>query len=101
MLRYSAEGNASHPFYRKSLTIGCRKRYAKRRRIGTRFTHGGSLAMAVATLTKTLIVNPAFLQEIKDSNPDLWISVGTLTEIANRADEPIRVLRKACRFSVI
>jgi hypothetical protein len=54
--------------------------------------------MAVATLTTTLIVNPAFLQEIKDSNPDLWISVGTLTEIANRVDEPIRVLRTLTRL---
>lgn len=34
--------------------------------------------MAVTTAVATITVNPAFLQEIKDSNPDLW---RTLQEI--------------------
>jgi len=54
--------------------------------------------MAVATLSKTLTVNPAFLQEIKDSNPDLWDSVDQLSNIDQTADEPTPVLRMLVRL---
>ena len=36
--------------------------------------------VAAPTITKTLTVNPAFLQEIKDSNPDLWDTVHQLRQ---------------------
>ena len=54
--------------------------------------------MSVATLTKTLVVNPAFLQEIKDSNPDVWTSVGQLQAISEIVDEPSRILRQLTRL---
>jgi hypothetical protein len=54
--------------------------------------------MSVATLTKTLVVNPAFLQEIKDSNPDVWNSVSQLQEISQVVDEPTRILRQLTRL---
>jgi hypothetical protein len=54
--------------------------------------------MSVATLTKTLVVNPAFLQEIKDSNPDLWESVRRLQEVSQTVDEPSPILRKLTRL---
>ncbi len=54
--------------------------------------------MSVATLTKTLAVNPAFLQEIKDSNPDVWESVNELREVLEVPDEPARILRKLTRL---
>ncbi len=54
--------------------------------------------MAVATFTKTLIINPAFLQEIKDSNPDLWISVSRLGQIGREAFEPSRFLNELTRL---
>lgn len=54
--------------------------------------------MAVATLSKTLAVNPAFLQEIKDSNPDLWDSVDRLSQINQAVDEPTRNLRTLVRL---
>jgi hypothetical protein len=54
--------------------------------------------MSVATLTRTLVVNPAFLQEIKDSNPDFWNLVGQLQEVSQFVDEPSRVLRQLTRL---
>ncbi len=54
--------------------------------------------MAVATLSKTLTVNPAFLQEIKDSNPDLWDAVSQLSQIDQAAGEPTRILRSLVRL---
>lgn len=54
--------------------------------------------MAVATLTKTLVVNPAFLQEIKDSNPDLWDLVSQLEGIGQVLDEPAPILRRLTRL---
>ena len=54
--------------------------------------------MSVATLTKTLVVNPAFLQEIKDSNPDFWNLVDQLQEVSQFVDEPSQVLRQLTRL---
>jgi len=54
--------------------------------------------MSVATLTKTLVVNPAFLQEIKDSNPDFWSLVCQLRNVSQIVDEPTRILRQLTRL---
>ena len=54
--------------------------------------------MAVATLTKTLVVNPAFLQEIKDSNPDFWNLVCQLRDVSQIVDEPSQTLRQLTRL---
>jgi hypothetical protein len=53
---------------------------------------------ATTTLTKTLIVNPAFLQEIKDSNPDLWQTVHHLRQVCQCHDEPAVVARQLARL---
>lgn len=50
------------------------------------------------TSTKTLVVNPAFLQEIKDSNPDLWHTVHQLRQICECDDEPTKVSRQLTRL---
>ena len=54
--------------------------------------------MSVATITKTLVVNPAFLQEIKDSNPDFWNLVCQLEDVSQIVDEPTRILRRLTRL---
>ncbi len=58
--------------------------------------------MAVAICTKTLIINPAFLQEIKDCNPDLWTLVHRLGRIDSmvdrRGDEPSQTLGELTRL---
>jgi hypothetical protein len=41
--------------------------------------------MVLQIRTATRAVNPAFLQEIKDSNPDLW---GTLREVRSFCESP-------------
>jgi len=48
--------------------------------------------------TKTLVVNPAFLQEIKDSNPDLWHTVHQLRQVCDGADEPAKLSRQLTRL---
>ena len=51
------------------------------------------------TPTKTLVVNPAFLQEIKDSNPDLWDTVHQLRQLCECDDqEPSNVSRQLTRL---
>ncbi len=50
------------------------------------------------TLTKTLVVNPAFLQEIKDSNPDLWHTVHRLRQVCDCHDEPSKAARELARL---
>lgn len=42
-----------------------------------------------STQTRTLVVNPAFLQEIKDSNTDLWHSFHELRQTCQRAAGPV------------
>lgn len=55
--------------------------------------------MAVSHVTtKTLVVNPAFLQEIKDSNPDLWHTVHQLRQVCDSDDEPANVSRQLTRL---
>ncbi|MFK8111787.1 MAG: hypothetical protein AB8B91_06280 [Rubripirellula sp.] len=46
----------------------------------------------------TLVVNPAFLQEIKDSNPDLWHTVHQLRQACECNDEPTKVSRQLTRL---
>lgn len=48
--------------------------------------------------TKTLVVNPAFLQEIKDSNPDLWHTVHQLRQVCECDDEPASLSRQLTRL---
>ncbi len=48
--------------------------------------------------TKTLVVNPAFLQEIKDSNPDLWHTVHQLRQVCDGDEEPAKVSRQLTRL---
>lgn len=51
--------------------------------------------MAESVLEKTLTVNPAFLQEIKDGNPELWQSLHRLRQLTTSADDPFRL---SCRL---
>jgi hypothetical protein len=52
-----------------------------------------------STAIKTLVVNPAFLQEIKDSNPDLWYTVHQLRQVCEcDDDECARVSRQLTRL---
>jgi hypothetical protein len=62
--------------------------------------HGGCFAMVItSTPTNTLVVNPAFLQEIKDSNPDLWDTVHQLRQVCESDDdEPSKVSRQLTRL---
>ena len=53
--------------------------------------------MVVATKT-TLVINAAFLQEIKDSNPDFWNLVCQLEDVSQIVDEPTRILRRLTRL---
>ena len=48
--------------------------------------------------TQTLVVNPAFLQEIKDSNPDLWHTVHQLRQVCDCDEEPAKISRQLTRL---
>jgi len=54
--------------------------------------------VASPILCKTLTVNPAFLQEIKDSNPDLWDTVGQLRQLCEGDQEPAATARGLARL---
>lgn len=54
--------------------------------------------MTVSHLTTTLVVNPAFLQEIKDSNPDLWQTVHQLRQVCDCDDAPAKQSRQLTRL---
>lgn len=54
--------------------------------------------VATSTVTKTLTVNPAFLQEIKDSNPDLWDTVHQLRQTCECDEEPAATARQLARL---
>ncbi len=51
-----------------------------------------------ATNTRVLVLNPAFLQEIKDSNPDLWHTQHDLRQVCNCEDEPVQIIRQMVRL---
>ena len=67
---------------------------------GLHSSRGTSWKMAVATITKTLAVNPAFLQEIKDCNPDLWQAVDQLAgmRLPGIDEHPGQTLRRLTRL---
>lgn len=50
--------------------------------------------MGVTTSAKTLTVNSAFLQEIKDSNVNLWQSLEQLVAVCQSREERARRLRQ-------
>lgn len=50
--------------------------------------------MGVTTSAKTLTVNPAFLQEIKDSNLNLWQSLEQMVAVCQSREERVRRLRQ-------
>jgi hypothetical protein len=55
--------------------------------------------VTAAIAIKTLVVNPAFLQEIKDSNPDLWDTVHQLRQVCEcDDDEPASLSRQLTRL---
>lgn len=54
--------------------------------------------VAAPTLTMMLTVNPAFLQEIKDSNPDLWDTVHRLRQTCQCEEEPSVTARQLARL---
>lgn len=54
--------------------------------------------VTAAIAIKTLVVNPAFLQEIKDSNPDLWHTVHQLRQVCDGDDEPASLSRQLTRL---
>jgi len=52
-----------------------------------------------ATHTRVLVLNPAFLQEIKDCNPDLWHTQHELRQVCDDCDsEPAQVTRQLVRL---
>ena len=53
--------------------------------------------MVVATKT-TLVVNAAFLQEIKDSNPDLYQTIDQLGSVCASDEPPARLCRNLTRL---
>ena len=54
--------------------------------------------MVVASIpTATLVVNPAFLQEIKDSNPDLNHTLDELRQVLRCDQAPAQICRRLAR----
>ncbi len=54
--------------------------------------------MVVASIpTATLVVNPAFLQEIKDSNPDLTHALEELRQVLQCDETPAQICRRLAR----
>ena len=53
---------------------------------------------ATAISTTMLVVNPAFLQEIKDSNPDLWHTVQQVRRVCLCSEEPQQISRQLTRL---
>ena len=53
---------------------------------------------ATAIQTHVLVLNPAFLQEIKDCNPDLWHTQHQLRQVCDCDDEPVQITRQLVRL---
>lgn len=53
--------------------------------------------MATITSTNTILVNPAFLQEIKDSHPDLWHTVHELRQTCHCDQSPAQLAKRLVR----
>ena len=54
--------------------------------------------MLMRTKSETLTVNPAFLQEIKDSHPDLWHTVHEVRQVCHSEGEPAHLARALIRL---
>jgi len=55
--------------------------------------------MVVAAVhTRVLVLNPAFLQEIKDCNPDLWHTQHELRQVCDCHAEPVEITRQLVRL---
>jgi hypothetical protein len=55
--------------------------------------------MVVAAInTRVLVLNPAFLQEIKDCNPDLWHTQHELRQVCSCQAEPSEITRLLVRM---
>ncbi len=54
--------------------------------------------MSTISSATAIAVNPAFLQEIKDSNPDLWMTVENLRRACRFDDEAAVVSRRLTRL---
>lgn len=54
--------------------------------------------MSVVNTATALVVNPAFLQEIKDSNPDLWELVRQVQSVCRSDQASIQVCRQLTRL---
>ncbi len=54
--------------------------------------------MAVQTLSTTLTINPAFLQEIKDSNAELWQTLERIQGLYDAAMPPATIAQKLVRW---
>ncbi len=50
------------------------------------------MATTAASQETALLINPAFLQEIKDSNPDLWQTCEQLRQVCRSQREPDQVI---------
>ena len=50
--------------------------------------------MVTMTSLKTLVVNPAFLQEIKDGNPGLWHSLHQLRQLCQSNEDEVQVAKR-------
>ena len=59
---------------------------------------GGTQTMSVISTATALAVNPAFLQEIKDSNPDLWLIRQKLRAATRTDDDSAIVSRRLTRL---
>lgn len=49
--------------------------------------------MATLTAVQTLVINPAFLQEIKDSNSGLWETVQRLRQVCEERDATMATVK--------
>tara|TARA_R110002167_G_scaffold39115_1_gene121056 strand:- start:350 stop:832 length:483 start_codon:yes stop_codon:yes gene_type:complete len=57
-----------------------------------------TVVSTVRAAKKTLVVNPAFLQEIKDSHPDFWHTLHRVRQICECVEEPSQVTRDLVRW---
>ncbi len=53
--------------------------------------------MVTMTSLKTLVVNPAFLQEIKDGNPGLWHSLHHMRQLCQSNEDAIQIAKRLVR----
>lgn len=54
--------------------------------------------MIASTTIQCVVVNPAFLQEIKDSNPELWQTVHQLRQLCQSKESPAAIAHRLVRL---